>query len=296
MHNFFGGHASVGPFFFQDPIYHSILHTKMGRTGNYDISDIGQVAVRLDLDGDDYADYLADRSLEDSDEAKAMFIRDGYAEYEVELFDSVTYHSLGFDRMTIDGIEDFFGEPLARAVLRDCMDGEEHEYEPHLYADQEVDLSDPAQLSNAAMKCLPHGEYTRGARGFILPNGVVVYTPMEHNHCSRVPGVKGTFHFIGLGCIRVLEQGVDIAKPPTPRQLQTLSDVFNANYGREFYVDLQGGASGRMSRRYDSCDGGRIGRDIERYYRGGVSESRVRQIVRDAVLEAWRSRGQRGTF
>lgn len=270
----------------------------MGSTENYDISDIGQVTFRLDFDEDDYADYLADCSLEDSDEAKDRFIRDGYAEYDVELFDSVTYHSLGYDRMTIDGIEDFFGEPLARAVLKDCMDGEEHEYEPHLYADQDVDLSDPDQLSKAAMNCLPHGEYTRGTRGFILPNGVVVYTPMEHNHCSRVPGVNGTFHFIGLGCIRVLEQGVDIAKPPTARQLQTLSDVFVANYGREFYVDLQGGPSGRMSRRYDSCDDGRILRDIERYYKGGVlgenrrtrtvrlTESQMRGLVREAVMAA----------
>jgi hypothetical protein len=161
------------------------------------------------------------------------------------------------------------------------MDGETHEYEPYLYVTKNFDLTNPTELSKVAMQCLPHGEYFKNARGFILPNGVVVYTPIEHNQSSKIPGVKGTFHFIELGCIRVLEQGIDIAKPPTNKQIDTLYDIFNSNYGKEFYIDLRGGKMGPFGKKYPYCDGDAIMNDIELYFKGrDLNEKKNKNLIR----------------
>lgn len=270
---------------------------------NIEVSDIGSIAVQLDIDEDAYAEFLDDNSLSDSMESRVRFVRDEDAEYEVEVFDAITYHSMGFDYMTIDEIEDYFGEGMASRILGECMDGESHEYESSdFFGDREVNLSDPEQLSKAAMERLPHGEYFKGARGFILPNGVIVYTPMEHNHCSSIPGVEGTFHFIELGCIRVLEQGIDIAKEPTYKQYSVLSDILAMNYGKEFYVDLRGGKAGRFGKRYTDCDGDEIISDIENYYKGRpiresagkprhLTEGELHSIVKRIVDSICRSAG-----
>ena len=237
---------------------------------SYDMSEVGEIECCLDFDEDAYEEYLTDNELTDSMESRMSFVRDCYIEYDVELKDPETYHTFAYERMTIDDIEQNFGAAIANDVLQDCMDGKSHRYEPLAYDNEAVDLTNPKALSDAAMKRLKSGGYTKNCRGFILPNGVVVYTGAEHNMCSQIPGVQGTYHFIELGCIRVLDHSVDLAQPPTPEQRQTLQQVFDAYYGDTLYLDLMNKYIGAASKQYQELYPEEAFRDINNYFNYGV--------------------------
>lgn len=194
--------------------------------------------------------------------------------YYVEFFDSETYHLCGHDTMTIEEIEDMFGAQLAADVYKECADGKEHRYEPMAYDNEVINLNNPRDLSNAAMKRLQHGEYTKNCRGFILPNGVVVYTGAEHNMCSQIPGVKGTFHFIELGCIRVLDHSIDLACKPTLEQWETLNNLLDDYYGETLYLDLMNKQIGNVSKTYEELYPDEVIEDINSYFSNGFVKKR----------------------
>lgn len=249
------------------------------RLENYDISEIGNVIFTLNYDEDDYAEYLNDNELTDCIESQEEFVKENCS-YEVEFTDSEYFRHLGYDTLYYDEIVDMFGEKLANDVLRDCMDGKEHDYEVQCYINDNVDLTNPKELSDAAMKYLKHGEYHKNARGFILPNGVVVYTDQEHNQCSRVPGVNGTFHFIELGCIRILDHSIDIAKKPTIEQYRILCNILECYSGEELYLDLMNKEIGNFSRRFNECDSDVVLKIIENYFNGVIPHnSRLSQFL-----------------
>ena len=246
-----------------------IYRKKLNEVSSYDPSEIGEIACTLDFDEDWYEEYLQDNELTDSPQTREEYIRNECT-YDVELYDAETYHQCGYEQMTIDQIEENFGAAIAADVFKECMDGKEHRYEPLAYDNEVVDLSNPRALSDAAMKRLQHGHYSKDCRGFILPNGVVVYTGAEHNMCSQIPGVNGTYHFIDLGCIRVLDHSVDLAVAPTSEQWQTLWDVFNAYYGDTLYLDLMNKRIGTASKTYSNLDPQDAVDDIRNYFNNGV--------------------------
>ena len=246
-----------------------IAKRRLHEVVSYDPSEIGEIACTLDFDEDLYQEYLQDNELTDSPQAKEEYIRNECT-YDVELYDAETYHQCGYEQMTIEQIEENFGAAIAADVFKECMDGKEHRYEPLAYDNEVVDLNNPVALSDAAMKRLKHGEYSKNCRGFILPNGVVVYTGAEHNMCSQVPGVQGTYHFIELGCIRVLDHSVDLAVAPTSEQWQTLYDVFNSYYGDTLYLDLMNKQIGVASKQYSGLDPQEAIDDIRNYFNYGT--------------------------
>lgn len=236
----------------------------------YDMSEVGEIECSLDFDNDAYEEYLTGNGLTDSVESKMNFIRDYDIEYDVELKDPETYHTFDYERMTINDIEQNFGSTIANDVLQDCMDGRSHRYELALYDNESVDVTNPEALSNAAMQRLKSGGYTKDCRGFILPNGVVVYTGSEHNMCTQIPCVNGTYHFIELGCIRLLDHSVDLAQAPTPKQMQTLQQVFDAYYGDTLYLDLMNKKIGQASKKYQELYPEDAFRDINNYFSYGI--------------------------
>ena len=281
----------------------------MNNIREYDVTDIGSVYFTLNFDEDWYEEYLLDNGLQDTEKNKYEYIKDN-CDYDVEFTDSETYHHLGYDTMTIDEIEDFFGEMMANEVFKDCMDEEQHEYEPYNYISQSVDITDPNELSQIAIKCLQHGEYFKNARGFILPNGIVVYTDQEHNMCSKIPGIKGTFHFIELGCIRVLPNGIDLSKKPTNEQYKTLYKVLKCYYSEELYLDLMNKQIGNFSKKYQYCDPDEIINDINKYFKGimrnnkiyetmkviSLDENKIRKIVSETLKRALKKRLNESSF
>ena len=138
-----------------------------------------------------------------------------------------------------------------------------------LYDNETVDLNNKQALSDAAMARLKHGQYFKNCRGFILPNGVVVYTEAEHNMCTKIPGVKNTFHFIELGCIRLLDASVDLACPPTNKQWEVLSQVFDSYYGQRLDLDLMNKQIGAASKTYRELNPEEVTRDIQSYFTNG---------------------------
>lgn len=239
----------------------------MTKSFNYNLNEIGSVSFTLNFDEDSYAEYLSDNGIGDSQQARFAFVKD-YCDYDVECTDSETYHHLCYTTMTIDEIVEIFGSQMANDVLKDCMDGDEHTFEPLAYQNDEVDLNNPEQLSQAAMKYLKYGKYFKGARGFILPNGVFVYTEAEHNMCSRIPGVNGTYHFIELGCVRVLPNSLDIAKLPTKEQFNTIYQVLRCYENNTIYIDLMNDKIGNMSREYSYYYPQDVAYDISNYFKG----------------------------
>ena len=252
---------------------------------NYDISDIGTVILSLNFDDEGYQEYLDENSLTDSPVNKVNYVKE-YCDYDCEFTDSETFHHLGYDTLTLDDIESYFGERMANDVLSDCMDGEEHEFEAQCYFDDDFDLTDPGQLSKAAETYLKTGRYYKDARGFILPDGVCAFTEIEHNQCSKIPGVKGTFHFIELGCIRFLNHSIDISKEPTREQFDTLYRILSTYNGEELYLDLMNHSIGTISKNYDYCVPLRVIRDIEKYFgiKNNIQEKKKGKRIMEKIM------------
>lgn len=216
----------------------------------YDISEIGAINCTLNFDEDDYLEYVEENGIQNNRESLIQYVKE-YCDYDVEYLDSEYFHSMGgYDSLTFDEIESEFGEEIANAVLNECLDGKEHSFELQLYNNDTVDIKNPSELNAAAVKYLRHGPYFKDCRGFILTNGVVVYTDSEHNQCSKIPGINGTFDFLELGNIRVLRGGVDIYKKPTDAQRNVLYDVFSCYYGQDLYLDVKNGGR-HYSKKYN---------------------------------------------
>ena len=121
-----------------------------------------------------------------------------------------------------------------------------------------------------AVKLLQHGGYYKDCRGFILTNGEVVYTPAEHNQCSIIDGVNGTFDFIRLGNIRVLSQSIDLSKMPTREQMLTLRKVIKSYADEVLYVDILGDSATLSSAVYVRPSIDRVLGEITRYFTEGI--------------------------
>ena len=235
----------------------------------YDISEIGTIECTLNFDQDFYEEYLSDNGIQDSSEARMNYVRTD-CDYDVEMFDSDTDHHLCYEVMTLEEIESEFGEALAADVFKDCMDGRPHQYEPLAYENTEVDLNNPDQVNAMAVKVLRHGGYEKGARGFILTNGVVVYTDAEHSMCTRINGVKSTFHFIDMGNVRVLDRSIDIAQKPTPQQVRVISQMLDEYMNEPIYLDLMNKQIGYAGKKYEACDPDEVLNDISNYFSRGI--------------------------
>lgn len=268
----------------------------------YDISEIGAVNLTLNFDDDFYQDWLSETSQQDSPMARIEYAKTD-CDFDVEYLDSETFHSMGeYDTMTYNEIEENFGEKLANDALSQCLaDGREHSFEIQAYQDDEVNVTNPQELNAAAVKYLRHGGYFKNCRGFILTNGVVVYTDSEHNQCSKIPGVSGTFHFIELGNIRVLDHGIDIAQNPTREQYRVIEEFLESYLGETVYLDLMNKRIGNASKQYDDCDAESVVRDIYNYFEHGIkprenfregknsikiSRKELKKIITEAISRA----------
>lgn len=255
--------------------------------GRFDISEIGEIHCTLNFDEDWYNDYLQENGLSNSQDTFQNYVRE-QCDYEVEYYDSETFHSMGeYETMTIDEIKENFGDAIARDVFKECMDGKEHSFEILAYQNNPIDINNPNELNAEAVKVLRHGGYFKGCRGFILTNGVVVYTEAEHNNCTRILGVKGTFHFIELGNIRVLDHSIDIGKKPTAQQYRVLQEILDSYYGDVLYLDIIDKSVGNFNRQYDFCNPDRVMADINSFFNRkstrAVSESALRKIISESI-------------
>lgn len=232
------------------------------------ISEIGEIVYEWDYDEEEYLEWLQENEIEDSEEAKLEYISD-YVDFELDLLDNDTFHHMEYATMSLGDIEKGLGKRIADQILKDCMENGEGRLETQLMMDT-VDLENAEEVNDVAMKLFNHGDYVRGSRGFILTNGVFIHTPSEHNMCTKIDGVKGTFHFIELGNIRVLDHSIDISKEPTREQYRTLSCVLASYEGETIYLDL---GMGDKSVSIRNVNPSVLLNQISRYFREGIPPS-----------------------
>lgn len=245
----------------------------MGRNFIPDISTIGGFNYSWDFDIDEYKEWLADEELQNTPENYEEYIRYNVT-FTCNYVDHETLHDTGDSAdFTYEELAEEYGERVADLIRKDLESGKSEGYiEKMDLFDDDVDISDPYKLADIAMKMLPNGGYYKGARGFILANGTVVYTESEHNECGIIPGVNGTFHFIELGNIRVLPNCIDIGKKPTLEQKRTLAQVISSYLNDRLYVDFMTDNSEHSVTYtfYDEADWRTVLNEIDRFFNEGI--------------------------
>lgn len=245
---------------------------KIVMESQYESNEIGELVYSLDIDEDDYTEWLSENNMIDSEESKKEFVKDNYwCKFGVELMDSETFHHMDYLDLSYEEVIDEFGEKIANEMLNGGIDGKEHRIDMGMmYDDDDVDINDLYAVSQEAEKRLKHGEYAKNARGFILPNGHMVYTEAEHNMISQVPFINGTFDAIKrFGMIRVLDHSVDIGMIPTAAQEKTLMEVISCYSDEYLYLDLYSNGS-VTGCQYHHPNWRRVIADIKRFFTEGI--------------------------
>lgn len=244
---------------------------------NIDLSDVGKVRYSFYFDEEEYQEWLGDNELMDSPESKRKYYAEEYL-YDVEYYDYETLHYMDSDDGLCydDLIELFDDEDVADRILNDCMTNGGGSFETdELYADYSVNLENPYEVNDIAVKMFPHGKYYKGARGFILTNGVMIFTEGEHNEIERIPGMDaggpgaGKSRFVEMGNIRVLPNSVDIGREPTWEQEMVLKQILKEYDGEEFYLDVCSGGD-VIGVTYPSANCNYVLGEIDRFYSEGI--------------------------
>lgn len=242
------------------------------RNQSYDLCEIGEIVYSVDYDEDEYAEWLEENGTERSEESLKAYIKDeSMPMFDIELLDSEYFHHLDYQQMAYYELEDEYGEQIAEQMLNDAIDGKEHSIETAmLFNDDEVDTSDVDAVQEDAMRKLKHGRYHDGARGFILPNGLVVYTESEHNMICQVAGIDSKFDAVEkYNFIRILDSSIDIGGEPSFEQEETLGEVIRSYSDGELYLDLFKDGY-EYGVKYTYPEWRRVIADINRYYVEGI--------------------------
>ena len=236
---------------------------------SFDSSEIGTVNYSWDFDEEEYQEWLVDAEYENTQEALMEYINDN-VEFELEYLDNETYHTCGCDYVDYNTLEDMFGEKMQKEILTTCMSDGSGSFETvNLYSDDDVDINDRNSVNNMAMRLLRHGDYFKNCRGFILTNGVVVYTESEHNEICRIPNINNKFDFIRMGNIRILPQSIDIGAAPTSEQRSVLRKVIASYANEELYLDIYQGKSS-IGAKYIQPDWRYVMGEIDRFFSEGI--------------------------
>jgi len=235
-----------------------------------DLSDVGLVKYEWYFDEDEYNEWLADNELTDSEETRHEYYVNEVT-YEVEYCDNYSQHTMDVDQnVSYSDLEELFGENMAEKILSNCIKYGEGKFETfEMYEDSDYDVNNPQELNDIAVKLFSHGEYYKDCRGFILTNGVVIYTPSEHNEITILNNVNDKFDFVRMGNIRVLPNSINIYTEPTYEQELVLRDVIDSYSDDELFLDICN-KDDCCGVRYDHPNWRYVLGEIERYYSEGI--------------------------
>lgn len=238
-------------------------------TEGVNLNDIGQINFTWDFDEEEFKEWLEDNSLEESENTLNTYIHD-YVEFDLETFDNVSFHHVSFERCDYNDLKEDFGPATANKIVNGIAEKGEYSLElSEFYNEQDIDIKNPDELNKLATQLLPHGEYYKNCRGFILTNGTVIYTPLEHNNVSIIKGIRGTYDFLRYGNIRVLNQSIDLAQPPTPAQREVLRTVISSYANEKLFLDIFT-TNGETSASYTNPDWRFVLGEIDRFFREGI--------------------------
>ena len=235
-----------------------------------DLSEIGEIEYKSNFYMDEYEDYL-ENDIEDTDspENRIEYWKDN-VDFDVTYYDNVTFHEMSSDVLSYEDIVDMFGDKIADIILDDCMKDGEGKIEPWtVLQEEEINIEDSEKLNKIAKKIFRNGIYYKDARGFILSDGTVIYTEMEHNEIVKLDGIDNKFQFIKLGNIRILPNSIDVGKIPTEEQKDVLEKMIRCYSGDVFYLDLYKNGS-ESGCKYVNPYYNRIISDIYKFYNDGI--------------------------
>jgi len=246
------------------------VNESYGYSKTVDFSEVGKVEYQWDYFEDDYQEWLQNEGLQDSPEVKMEYIKDNVT-FDVDFLDNQIYHVMGGESgLFYDDLENVFGESMAERMLNDCIENGSGSFETYeMYENESYDINNPQELNDIAMKLLPHGEYYKNCRGFILTNGVIVYTEGEHNDVLMIPGINNKFQFVELGNIRILDHSIDIGAEPTYEQEEVLRQILREYDGEEVYLDIFHDGED-IGVAYHSADYRYVMGEIDRFYSEGI--------------------------
>ena len=283
-----GGEGGNNDFFHINETY--------GYSKTVDFSEVGKVEYQWDYFEDDYQEWLQEEGLQDSPEVKMEYIKDNVT-FDVDFLDNQIYHVMGSEGgLFYDDLESVFGESMAERMLNDCIENGYGSFETYeMYENASYDINNPQELNDIAMKLLPHGEYYKNCRGFILTNGVIVYTEGEHNDVLMIPGINNKFQFVELGNIRILDHSIDIGAEPTYEQEEVLRQILREYDGEEVYLDIfhDGEDIGVV---YHSADYRYVMGEIDRFYSEGIrpqggyayeNKASCQETINENTFENW---------
>ena len=235
-----------------------------------DLCDISGFTYEWDFDQEIYEEWLKENEYTHNEDVFMEYIIDNVM-FTLFYNDHDTSQYMGQIDLDYEDIVKAYGENIAEEMV-DVLGIEgkdEGEIEKYDLFNEEIDVNNPYELNKAAMTILPHGEYGKGNRGFILTNGVFVFTEGEHNECSQIPGIRGTFHFLELGNIRVLPESIDIPSEPTREQEQTLAEIIRCYENEYLYITLFD-KRGEHDVRFIYPQYNRVLNEIDRFFREGI--------------------------
>ncbi len=232
---------------------------------NFNSSEVGKVNYSWDFDEDEYQEWLQESGFENTQESLMEYINDNVT-FDLEYLDNVTYHVFDGDYVDYDTLEELFGSKIQNRILKTCVKDGEGSFETiDMYSEDDVDLSNQDSVNDIAMKLFPHGKYFKGCRGFILTNGIIVYTPNEHNEIQKIPGVNDKFDFIEMGNIRIMPNSIDIGAEPTHEQKQILKQLIASYSDDELYIDIHANGE-EIGAKYTQPDWRYVMGEIDRFY------------------------------
>ena len=254
----------------KSPNVKTLIKESYDSLSSINMSEVGEVEYSCDFDEDDYQEWLSEEGETDSPDKLIEYFHYN-VNYELELYDNDTLHHLCYSDGSYDDLCDVFGRNIADMIVKDSMEGKSGKFEARdMYDDSAVDVNNEQSVAEYAVKIFQHGQYYKDCRGFILYNGVMIYTPAEHNMVTIIPGVGTKFEFIRLGNIRVLDHSIDIGREPTKEQYAVLSQIASAYAGDVLYLDIFTQEGGEIGAKYENVRPSYVIGEIKRYYAEGI--------------------------
>ena len=162
--------------------------------------------------------------------------------YNIEMTDSDGNTSY-FDNLTeeelVDELDNFeSGEDIYKSIVNDTKDkGYEN---PKEFINTTPDnINDINSVIKIASKIWQIVEYVPNSRGYILPNGMLLYfgPNIDHMSISYITGMT-IGRFVQLGAIRCGDNSFELACPPTYEQKRSLYKLIGGSKNNDIYVDI----------------------------------------------------------
>ena len=162
--------------------------------------------------------------------------------YNIEMTDSDGNTSY-FDNLTEEELADELdnferGEVIYKSIVNDTKDkGYEN---PKEFINTTPDnINDINSVIKIASKIWQIVEYVPNSRGYILPNGMLLYfgPNIDHMSISYITGMT-IGRFVQLGAIRCGDNSFELACPPTYEQKRSLYKLIGGSKNNDIYVDI----------------------------------------------------------